>query len=1061
MAETNSDNMFSEQADLDRRAAALSPQSTRRGEPDRPKSAYELAAERQRGYRPPGEDPIEAAKRGTEPPAPSEPKPAPPESRGRAREVEIPNPLPPNWRADAPTPEPPPAVDTRQNPWLQKPGGAKFGGETHGGYQTGPQYGPRPEDPRARAAGAGVAGGAAGPAVGDQDTDRAGAAGLNVGDPYPPQQADRAGAAGLNVGDPYPTRETGAPSVTSDDEASFRPGPLPKRAGVTPAGKGGGGGGGRGGRKQLGDQTRVEAYDPELDKMDPRNIGVIDTEGRNKGQVNRQVYAASPMTHPEAYGKGEDQFTKGRTITTSALKGATEFVADQFHQNTPDAHTAEGYHALTFGKAGAPDDDTMRSVFAVVDPNNQLDYKHRLELATKTGYDWYMHNGQPEKAKKFAADALQYGNAKAQTYGNAAIEEMKAGNRDGAIKHLQTGYGWLPDGYHADPTADGKTMEIHDGKGNVVQKIPLDDKTVQNLAVGMATGTLYWDTVQHRAGVEKPFRPQPQPPNQAVSTQPPQPAAAAPAPSPGARPPGAPGAAAPVAAPAAAAPPPVAAPAGTPPPQPLPTPAIAGPQFNTPSGAAAPAPAAPGPAPPTQAITPQPPAPPPPAPAATPAAAAPPAIPGPVQPSTTKRPIVNEPPPGETKPPTPPQPKAGEPPPDQKPQVTLARPNNDPDAVPTHITDGKNSQPLEPYRRTSVAQTEMVTRAREAVEQADQQLARQRAWITSEIAKLPGGKAGAADRATLASYAKQAENDHSATVARHREVLQNWENQRREQDNFERTELKPQPLHETDRAKAEGKIDKVFEQVAANKDKPGAANSPNLYNNSPLRLEDKEGSRKEELKQLAIKLIEHNPDITPENAARYIVTMTSHIGDDENAKKASLNGATGEKGSRFRVENQDLRKQAVVAVVDGQNVTRLHIPKNVLAEIQRFKRESYGVDAEKVKEAKGKAASEKAAADLKKEQEARGERTGAGAFVPEATRQSEEAWKKDPVGSAVTEIAGAYAKFGTPAGWTYLVGKYGENAARQAFEKLGKRIPEVEATPEPGRGQPVLPAPGT
>ena len=347
----------------------------------------------------------------------------------------------------------------------------------------------------------------------------------------------------------------------------------------------------------------------------------------------------------------------------------------------------------------------------------------------------------------------------------------------------------------------------------------------------------------------------------------------------------------------------------------------------------------------------------------------------------------------------------------------------------------------------------MVTRAREAVEQADQQLARQRAWITSEIAKLPGGKAGAADRATLASYAKQAENDHSGAVARHREVLQNWENQRREQDNFERTELKPQPLHDTDRGKAEGKIDKVFEQVVANKDKPGTANSPNLYNNSPLRLEDKEGGRKEELKQIAIKLVEHNPDITPENAARYVISMTAHVGDDENAKKASLNGATGEKGSRFRVENQDLRKQAVVAVVDGQNVTRLHIPKNVLNEIQRFKRESYGVEAEKVRAEKAKQAGIVAAGQVA---------APASALVPTAAQQTPEQWQKDPIGSAVTEIAGAYAKFGTPAGWTYLVGKYGEAAARQAFEKLGRRPPEVEPTaPTPGPGQPVMPAPGT
>ena len=82
--------------------------------------------------------------------------------------------------------------------------------------------------------------------------------------------------------------------------------------------------------------------------------------------------------------------------------------------------------------------------------------------------------------------------------------------------------------------------------------------------------------------------------------------------------------------------------------------------------------------------------------------------------------------------------------------------------------------------------------------------------------------------------------------------------------------------------------------------------------------------------------------------------------------------------------------------------------------------------------------------------------------MPEATRQTPEQYEKDPIGSAVTEIAGAYAKFGTPMGWQYLVGKYGEAAARQAFERLGKRPPQVEAPPsEPGRGQPILPAPGT
>ena len=215
----------------------------------------------------------------------------------------------------------------------------------------------------------------------------------------------------------------------------------PRRPTKLLRGKPGGGGGGRGGpgggkRKLLGDQTRIEAYDPDLDKADRRNIGVIDT----KGNVNQQVYAASPMAHPEAYPKGTDQFTPGgqtsqtidqrdKPATTGAIQGALNWIGDQFHQDKPDQHTNEGYVALTKGAAGAPDDDTMRSVFAVVDPKIELDYKHRMELATKTGYDYYNHIGQPEKAKKFAAEALQYGNKQAQSYGDQAMKDMQNGNR--------------------------------------------------------------------------------------------------------------------------------------------------------------------------------------------------------------------------------------------------------------------------------------------------------------------------------------------------------------------------------------------------------------------------------------------------------------------------------------------------------------------------------------------------------------------------------------------------------------------------------------------------------
>jgi hypothetical protein len=74
---------------------------------------------------------------------------------------------------------------------------------------------------------------------------------------------------------------------------------------------------------------------------------------------------------------------------TTALAGATKYMEDTFHQKKGDPSRNEGYQAMTFKGVGAPDPQVVNSVFQVVDPNNELLPKERMELATRAMHDWY------------------------------------------------------------------------------------------------------------------------------------------------------------------------------------------------------------------------------------------------------------------------------------------------------------------------------------------------------------------------------------------------------------------------------------------------------------------------------------------------------------------------------------------------------------------------------------------------------------------------------------------------------------------------------------------------
>ena len=774
--------------------------------------------------------------------------------------------------------------------------------------------------------------------------------------------------------------------VTSDDEASFRPGPLPKKP-VTQGGKpgGGAGGGARGGRKPLGDQSRAEAYDPTLDRADPRNVALTDEQGRvNPKQWERaQKGAIDPTAPGERTGEAAAKFTNQYT---NALAGATKYMEDLFHQKKGDKNQPEGYAALTFKATGAPDPQVVNDVFKVVDPNNELQPGERMELATRAMHDWYSARGDKTNADKVAAEMLQHGNKQAQGHGNNALALMKKGDRQGAIAEIQKAYDWLPDGYRAD--VKGNNLVIADNKGKVINNIPLDDKMIANLGTGLATGTLYWDVVQDRAGSKEKFGPPKAAPTQAIATGAPGGAPATPAaPPPAAAPGGAPPApAAPAALPApqtagapSAAPPPaprppVAPPAAVPPPPAPPTtsPPLP-PQAPPVTRPAAPAPAAPGPAPTTQAAPPPPPAvtaqPP-----VTPAqgggeptinTSVPPPLQGPVQPTTTKRPVVEEP---EKKPAAPASPtptpgpatksetKPAEPPPaDKTGEQRFVYPKDDPDSVPIDRTTGKPAV----FRRTTADVTPEVREAHQKIAEADALYRRQQDWLAHKQKTTKGTDAY---QRTLVQLRDDIEKTHKTTVDRYKATVAEHKAAQTRADADEKAALKPRYHNDTELTKATSAIDdKLTTYVKAGDKHP-------LVKNSVLRLAKDEDGAPDPKKLASIRdtiLEVHAHNRTGNNAVPLdkvtdgVVTAISHLGSDREGKGQTANDGSGPTASRFRVVAKDVNGNAVVAIGVGDKAMILHMPQSALNEIKRLKKESY----------------EDQAAALKKDQEKHKSRT--------------------------------------------------------------------------------------
>jgi hypothetical protein len=670
-------------------------------------------------------------------------------------------------------------------------------------------------------------------------------------------------------------------------------------------------------RRQLGDQSRTAAYDPEADRMDPRNTNITEPGGA----VNERVWRATPEAHPDAYpddnkgmfgerldrpgpnpvpaeaGTGSAINLGAPTTPTApaqdnyAVKGASRFATNMFPGE-------QGEHALFAGK-GAPPPTEVQGVFKTIDPDDKMPLHEKMVASTKAVHDYWMAKGDPKQADQAAFEIAQFGNTMARQHGAKALKAMQGGDQNGALNELMAGYGWLPDG--GTPEVKGNAIVIRDAKGTVTTTIPLQPGTLQNLALGMSTGQLGWDVMHSGAGRQVTSGPTAQP----------QAAPAGPQPTP--------------AAPTA---PPAPPPTQGPPPPPTQGPAPPPTQAPAPPPTQAPVPQM-GPEGAPQAISTTPPqAAPPPAPQATPTAR--PAAPAPPPAVSTQGQGQRVPPQGDGGPPgSPSQPPAQKTPEQQKAEQDDAE---------------QKDYAKNPYGARRVANSAEAERDRK-IAQARDDAQREIAEVMKKANAhgLTGkGKLPAVVNQVIGAKKKKYEDDVKMIEADYR--ADHAERQR---------QLQPRNMSLNDYTT----IDTTFAQRSEALAKAKSGSAPAQFRDDSV-LRYAKGDDQQTIKDIATNIWQHNKGLSPQQALDLALTTTSIMRPTPDDKDpVGQNRQKGEKATRFKALNQGDKGVTSLRFGDG---TDIRVDNNTYQRIAQQHAENWRRWAEsQTKEGKDKAAREK------------------------------------------------------------------------------------------------------
>lgn len=244
-----------------------------------------------------------------------------------------------------------------------------------------------------------------------------------------------------------------------------------------------------------------EGNDVEADYSDPMS----DQNMLARQQQVMSQPSAVPMQaqQPQQQDQGGDIFSGVKNAVAGGLKA----LQNMFGLNSAVAgpQQAQGIQALLSGD-GALDPAQMAKLYQTLDPAGKLDFTTRNLAGLWAVHDYYMQNGDADKANKYAAAYLQYANRQAQYFGAYAEHAAQDGNFKRAAEALTRGYAEVPDAKKVsadvDENGNGVGTVTDTQTGKTVDQFKITPEVLMNASRRMRMGMDFYKTLAIDAGVK-------------------------------------------------------------------------------------------------------------------------------------------------------------------------------------------------------------------------------------------------------------------------------------------------------------------------------------------------------------------------------------------------------------------------------------------------------------------------------------------------------------------------------------------------------------------------------
>lgn len=204
--------------------------------------------------------------------------------------------------------------------------------------------------------------------------------------------------------------------------------------------------------------------------------------------------AANYLLNPD---KANEAVAAGMDWLTNWLEGGAAI-----GQAAPDRATKMQAFAMN---ANAPTSNDIAEIDRTIDPKGEL-APHLRSIARLNGmYDFYLKQGNPEKASKMAWSMAQYARKMAMSGGAQMQALIEKGNMAGAAKVFEKVYEEMPNGndIKVKPVKGGIEYKVFDIDGNPTDGGRLAIDEVMRLATGMQNGTAWFQGMGYMAGQYK------------------------------------------------------------------------------------------------------------------------------------------------------------------------------------------------------------------------------------------------------------------------------------------------------------------------------------------------------------------------------------------------------------------------------------------------------------------------------------------------------------------------------------------------------------------------------